>query len=71
MERKSVRVNIQDLLDREAQLSNAGKGDSKDRMQIHTLIRLKRVQPAPVCFGEDDCSTNMLMRCPWRIDCGE
>jgi hypothetical protein len=64
-------MNIQDLLDKEAELSNAGKGDSKERMEIHTLIRLARdEQYRPPCFGEDDCSINILMRCPWRIDCG-
>jgi hypothetical protein len=61
---------LQDLLDREAILSNEGKGDSSERQQIHTVIRLMRENPAPVCFGDDDCSTNVLVRCPWRIDCG-
>lgn len=63
-------MNIQDLLDKEAKLSNAGLGDSKERQEILTVIRLKRVQPAPVCFGQDDCSTNMLSLCAWRMDCG-
>jgi hypothetical protein len=63
-------LKIQDLLDKEAMLSNTGKGDSKDRKQIHTIIRLKRMGPEPVCFGYDDCSTIILSMCPWRIDCG-
>lgn len=62
---------IQNLLDKEARLSNDGKGDSPERQEILTMIRLMRDENyRPVCFGEDDCSTNMLMRCPWRIDCG-
>lgn len=62
--------SIQDLLNQEAKLSNAGKGDSEERQKILTVIRLKREQPAPHCFGEDDCSTMMLSRCAWRMDCG-
>ena len=64
-------VDIQALLDREAQLSNAGNGKSPERQELLTMIRLARDEAeCPSCFGEDDCSTNMLMRCPWRIDCG-
>ena len=63
--------SLQDLLNKEAKLSNTGKGDSEERKQIHTVIRLKRNEAQrPSCFGEDDCSTTMLSRCPWRIDCG-
>jgi hypothetical protein len=61
--------DIQELLDQEATLSNKG-GNSEEVKKIHTIIRLKRIAPPPVCFGEDDCSTMMLSRCPWRIDCG-
>ena len=63
-------ITLQDLLNQEAALSNQGKGSSDERMQIHTLIRLKRGSVQPVCFGHDDCSTLMLSRCPWRMDCG-
>lgn len=64
--------NLQDLLDQEATLSNTGLGDSEERKQLHMLIRLSRDERyRPPCFGEDDCSTDMLSRCPWRIDCGE
>ena len=64
-------VDIQILLDREARLGNAGLGKSQERQEILTMIRLARDEAyRPSCFGEDDCSTNMLMRCPWRIDCG-
>ena len=62
--------DIQDLLNQEAKLSNAGKSDSVERQELLTLIRLERSQPAPVCFGHDDCSTSMLSRCAWRMDCG-
>lgn len=62
-------INLQDLLNQEARLSNAGQGDSEERQKILTVIRLKRGVP-PVCFGEDDCSTNALSQCPWRMDCG-
>ncbi len=71
MERESVRLSIQDLLDEEAELSNTGRSDSEERMKIHTLIRLRRDETSrPFCFGEDDCSTRILSMCPWRIDCG-
>lgn len=62
--------DIQQLLDEEARLSNDGLGKSEERMQLHTLIRLQRISPPPVCFGDDDCSTLILSMCPWRIDCG-
>lgn len=62
---------IQELLDREATLSNKGLGASPERQQLLTTIRLMRDERyRPVCFGEDDCSTNMLSQCPWRMDCG-
>ena len=71
IEWKDFMSEIQDLLNQEANLSNAGQGNSDERMRIHTLIRLKRdEQYKPPCFGEDDCSTLMLSTCPWRIDCG-
>lgn len=64
-------TTMQDLLNREAKLSNAGKGDSPERQEILTMIRLKRDETRrPPCFGEDDCSTLMLSKCPWRMDCG-
>lgn len=64
-------TTIQELLDREATLSNQGLGDSAERQQLLTAIRLMRDERyRPVCFGEDDCSTNMLSQCPWRMDCG-
>lgn len=64
-------MSIQDMLDKEATLSNAGQGQSDERQQLLTMIRLKRnEQYRPPCFGEDDCSTSILSRCAWRMDCG-
>ena len=66
-----IMSHIQDLLNKEAQLSNTGKGDSEERKQLHTAIRLMRDEKyRPVCFGEDNCSTLLLSTCPWRMDCG-
>jgi len=63
--------HLQDLLNQEAYLSYEGNGRSEEREQLHTAIRLMRDEKyRPPCFGEDDCSTSMLSRCPWRIDCG-
>lgn len=62
--------HLQNLLDQEARLSNEGRADSEERQQILTAIRLMRGETPPVCFGEDDCSTMMLVRCPWRNECG-
>ena len=70
IELKEFMSDMQDLLNQEATLCNTGKGDSDERKQIHTLIRLKRKDPAPPCLGHDDCSTLVLSTCPWRIDCG-
>lgn len=62
---------LQDLLNREAKLCNASKGDSSERQELLTMIRLKRdEQDRPPCFGEDDCSTSVLSQCAWRMDCG-
>ena len=64
-------MTLQDMLNKEAQLSNAGKGDSQERQELLTMIRLARDENyRPWCFGEDDCSTQMLSTCPWRMDCG-
>lgn len=61
--------HIQELLDKEAKLSNRGQ-NNEFRWMIHAEIKQLRGNTAPSCWGHDDCSTNMLMRCPWRIDCG-
>ena len=63
-------TRVQDLLDQEARLSNQGMSNTHPlRVIVHEEIKQLRGKDAPVCWGEDDCSTNMLMRCPWRIDC--
>lgn len=64
-------MSIQDLLNKEAKLSNSGNGDSPERLDIIKVIRRKRDKLfMPLCFGQDDCSTNMLSKCAWRMDCG-
>ena len=55
---------LQHLLNAEAVLANA-------RYDIHQKIIEMRGDAPPVCHGEDDCSTNILSMCPWRIDCGD
>ena len=60
---------IQQLLDKEAELSNRGQ-DNDFRWMVHAEIKQLRGNLPPACWGEDDCSTEILMRCPWRIDCG-
>ena len=39
------------------------------RATLHRQIECLR-GPAPACYGEDDCSTNILSMCPWRMTCG-
>lgn len=58
--------SIQDLLDEEANLKNSGQ----DAEYVINIIRERRGNQAPICFGLDDCSTDFLIRCPWRMDCG-
>lgn len=57
-------MTIQQLLDEEADLGNK-------RYAIHQKIKEMRGDNPPRCYGEDDCSSSMLVVCPWRIDCGE
>lgn len=54
---------LQELLDESARLSNA-------KYLIDEEIKKRRGTNHPPCWGSDDCSTIMLMTCPWRIDCG-
>ena len=61
---------IQDLLDLEARLSNKGEGGSPEYRAAHAEIKKLRGEIPPHCWGHDDCSTMVLIRCPWRIDCG-
>lgn len=53
---------IQELLDTEAKLSN-------ERYAVVKQIKAMRGNDPPVCWGHDDCSTLILMHCPWRVDC--
>ena len=54
--------NIQELLDKEATLGNR-------RLLVHKQIKIMRGDSPRPCWGTDDCSTLMLIICPWRIDC--
>lgn len=63
-------TKIQELLDQEAKMSNEGHGNSDFRKIVLEEIKSLRGTESPVCWGQDDCSTSMLVRCPWRIDCG-
>lgn len=53
---------LQELLDIEANAANV-------RYEAHIKIKALRGTEPPICWGHDDCSTMILMRCPWRIDC--
>ena len=53
---------IQELLNKEANLANR-------RSLVHKQIVALRGEQPPVCWGMDDCSTNIMSQCPWRIDC--
>jgi hypothetical protein len=55
---------LQELLDKEALLEN-------QRIVILKQITKLRGDVPPACWGTDDCGTNMLVCCPWRIDCGD
>ena len=59
-------TEMQLLLDAEAAAGNA-------HLRLKDLIKQKRGPStnAPPCWGTDDCSTAVLVGCPWRIDCGE
>lgn len=61
-------ARLQELLDQEANLSNQGK--NLEREPVLVMIRLMRGDETPPCFGLDDCSTSILSRCAWRMDCG-
>lgn len=55
-------TEIQTLLNKEASLANR-------RSLVHKQIAILRGEEPPVCWGNDDCSTNIMSQCPWRIDC--
>lgn len=71
-------TELQTLLDIEAYSSNISfktNGETKEyAIKIHqlvcSLIEDKRKPNPPVCYGQDDCSTNILSKCPWRMTCG-
>jgi hypothetical protein len=57
-------MNIQELLDKEANLSNR-------RYHVLQQIKAARGTEPPRCWGMDDCSAQIMSTCPWRVDCGE
>ena len=57
-------MNIQELLDKEASLGNR-------RYHVIQQIKAERGAEPPRCWGMDDCSTQIMSTCPWRIDCSD
>jgi len=55
---------MQTLLNAEAELGNTRA------MIVRQIIDIRGSIP-PHCYGEDDCSTQALSTCPWRMDCGD
>ena len=70
---------LQVLLNAEAQLGNvmynhtlvpAIRAELTDTQKmLHRQIECL-LGPAPACYGQDDCSANILSKCPWRMTCG-
>lgn len=68
-------TNLQIFLDIHVMMSNAlEKPDLKNNIKEvikFTQGYIEQIRgPAPPCYGEDDCSTDVLSRCPWRMSCG-
>ena len=61
--------NIQDILDTATRLANAKEKEAAE--DLYKVIRIMRGPLEPWCFGQDDCSTYTLVRCPWNFDCGK
>jgi len=67
---------LQTLLNAEAAIGNLLYNTKTEdaiaqrtKKQIHIqIVNLRGTEP-PVCHHEDDCSTQILSMCPWRIDC--
>lgn len=64
-------TTVQTLLDAEAGISNSIHDLNTARAKLHKEIIALRGDEPPHCYGEDDCSTNCLSMCPWRLDCGD
>lgn len=63
---------IQQWLDESACMANDGMQAHPRYRELLALIALHRDEALrPPCFGDDDCSTEMLSRCAWRNECGE
>lgn len=65
---KNKKVDEESVLTR---LLNAHAGASNAKRDLADVIRKLRGTESPVCYGLDDCSTHIMMACPWSIDCGE
>jgi len=70
---------IQTLLNAEACIGNMLPCVTNDvdrvvglraRNQVIVYIEKLRGDTPPGCYGEDDCSTQVLSMCPWRMTCG-
>jgi hypothetical protein len=70
---------LQTLLNAQACLSNSMRHlpDLNSRFiaertskQVICQIELMRGDIPPPCYGDDDCSTQALSVCPWRMTCG-
>lgn len=61
---------IQALLDAEAAICNSMCDLGRTRALLQAQIADLRGEQKPICFGNDDCSTQCLSTCAWRNDCG-
>ena len=70
---------IQVLLDTEASISNVIscykiQDEAAAELAVIRATVVRQIEclrdPAPSCYGADDCSTACLSMCPWRMTCG-
>jgi hypothetical protein len=59
----------QTLLDAHALLPRTALNMPTIEQLDKQIISIRGPNPPP-CYGEDDCSTEFLSRCPWRMTCG-
>lgn len=62
-------LNLQDLLNKEARLGNQIYHLSKELDEVRSQIIQIRPSIPPICFGNNDCGTLMLVKCPFRWEC--
>ena len=65
-----MRTRLQDLVCQYNRASNADNTDDVKLRDLKSHIVALRGDTPPCCFGEDDCSTTMLIGCSWSMDCG-